>query len=488
MADVADLVRLGEDGVSITWNVACDTNITGYDKTTQIIVSAWFRSTDHSPSNITLKLRWRNVTDGGSFADLVTGSGELRAGTSSGAITNGDQVSASSGCDDAVGGDEEIENESPLLSGTFSGHGKNDHIETQWCVDFSNALDGKEYEFELYNNTGGSSIGTLPATITTEAGSTTYYQSIDGTLISSGTVVRLLTAYKSLDGSLTSSGIATTASIFLQSITGALTSSGIATTTSIFLQSLAGILTSSGKVVKGMFKSLSGGFTSSGNVVKKAFASLSGSLTSSGILTSASIFFQSLSGTFTSNGVVVRILTAYKSLSGSLTSSGSVSRLLTAYRSLGGTLTSSGAITKGMFVSLVGSLSYSGVVSTGSMYLQSLSGVLISSGMISKVRTAYKSLSGSLTSIGIVTTASIFFQSLSGLLTSSGSIIKNTLLSLLGSFTSSGNLSAIEPVPDIPDYIEDMYAYDTITEDVSAYETITEDVYVHDIDTEVITN
>jgi len=173
MADIADFVRFGEDGVSvITWSVVCNTSVTNWNKSTKLIVSAWFRDSDHTPSNIAIKLRWRNLTDNptGSFIDLTT-SGELQRGVSGGAITNTDPVGSSAACGTPVDSQsEEIENESPLLSGTFSGHAKNDYIETQWCIDMSNAHDSDEYQFELYNDTASSQIDILPNTVTIAAG------------------------------------------------------------------------------------------------------------------------------------------------------------------------------------------------------------------------------------------------------------------------------------------------------------------------------
>jgi hypothetical protein len=163
--------RVGLDGVSsITWQIACDgdpPDITGWDTANKAIISVFFQSTVHNPDPESFNPRWRNVTDSGSFATLVTGSGELRAGTSAGAITNGDPVGGSAGCQ-TTEDDEEVENESPLLSKSFD-MSQNAYGEIQFCVDFSNALTGKEYEFELYSNSAGASCGTLSITITTAA-------------------------------------------------------------------------------------------------------------------------------------------------------------------------------------------------------------------------------------------------------------------------------------------------------------------------------
>ena len=161
--------RIGEDGVSsITWNVACDVSETGWVKSVQAIISVDCQSGSHTPPSASLQLRWKNFTDnpGGSFATLVTGSGELRGGASAGAISNTDPIGDVQNCpSDVVDASEEVENESPLQSASLSAS-QEDQIETQWCVDMSNALDGKEYQFELYNATEPESCGTCTPTIT----------------------------------------------------------------------------------------------------------------------------------------------------------------------------------------------------------------------------------------------------------------------------------------------------------------------------------
>jgi len=163
--------RVGLDGASsITWQEVCDTSVVDWVKTNKAIIAATCYSESHSPASESFKLRWRNATDGGSFADLVTGSGELRAGASAGCITNTDPVGDECGCATySVTDSEEVENETPLQTASLAATGKDTNIETQWCVDFSNALDGKEYEFELYSVTDGSSLGTLSCSVTTQS-------------------------------------------------------------------------------------------------------------------------------------------------------------------------------------------------------------------------------------------------------------------------------------------------------------------------------
>jgi hypothetical protein len=137
-----DGARIGKDGAStITWQAACDTSVTDWVKTDEVIFSANAASGSHTPDLESFKLQWRNKSDSGAFADLVTGSGELRAGTSAGCITNGDPVNSTDGCGQGTMTDsEEIENESPLATASLDGATKYDHVEIQGCVDFTNAL------------------------------------------------------------------------------------------------------------------------------------------------------------------------------------------------------------------------------------------------------------------------------------------------------------------------------------------------------------
>jgi hypothetical protein len=170
MAWVVDSIRFGADGgASVSWDEACDVSSVDWDTAVKLIVSASLHSSDHTPGSKSLKLRWRNKTDNptGSFADLVTGSGELRAAASAGALSNTTTpVTTAAGCD-TTALDEEVENESPLQSGTFSPE-KNAIIETQWCIDVSNA-DSDEYEFEIFNVTDDESNGAFAYTVTVAA-------------------------------------------------------------------------------------------------------------------------------------------------------------------------------------------------------------------------------------------------------------------------------------------------------------------------------
>ena len=60
--------RVGLDGVSsIAWQSACDTVVTGWDVSDQAIIAVNHFTQSHTPLGESMKLRWRNATDSGSF-------------------------------------------------------------------------------------------------------------------------------------------------------------------------------------------------------------------------------------------------------------------------------------------------------------------------------------------------------------------------------------------------------------------------------------
>lgn len=164
---VTNGTRIGKDGAgSITWNEACDVSVTGWIETEQAIISVDCVSDSHTPPSDSFQLRWR--VSGGTFAAL-TSSGALRAGTSAGCISNTDPVGDPQNCpSDVIDASEEVENEDPLQSASLAAS-QNDQIETQWCVDMSNAVYEAVYEFELYNVDDSESCGQCTPTITIRA-------------------------------------------------------------------------------------------------------------------------------------------------------------------------------------------------------------------------------------------------------------------------------------------------------------------------------
>ena len=135
--------RIGLDQAgAIAWQEACDTVVTGWDIADQAIVAITAQCGAHTPPGESFKIRWRNKTDSpaGAFADLVTGSGEIRVGASAGCITDTDPVGAECGCEAVqITDSEECETASPAQTGTLTVAAKLDSVEVQVCVDFTNA-------------------------------------------------------------------------------------------------------------------------------------------------------------------------------------------------------------------------------------------------------------------------------------------------------------------------------------------------------------
>lgn len=127
---------------------------------------------------------------------------------------------------------------------------------------------------------------------------TTYTQVVDGTLTSSGALVRKPT--KVLAGTLTSAG-----ALIRQAkkiLAGTLTSSGAIAAIRLFLLSLAGTLTSAGALARKPTKVLAGTLTASGGLIRQAKKILAGTLTSSGVLVRQAK--KVLAGTLTSSGAI----------------------------------------------------------------------------------------------------------------------------------------------------------------------------------------
>ena len=180
---VTNGTRIGVDGAgSITWNEACDVSVNGWVKTDQAIISVDCVSDTHTPPSDSFKLRWQ--ISGGSFADFTqSGINALGAGQSAGAISNTDPVGDPQNCPaDVIDASEEVENESPLQTASLAAS-QNDQIETQWCVDLSNAAFDAVYEFELFNVDNGESCGQCVPTITIETAPVVPINVLEGKLI-----------------------------------------------------------------------------------------------------------------------------------------------------------------------------------------------------------------------------------------------------------------------------------------------------------------
>lgn len=147
---------------------ADDTDVTGYDKSNEFIVVAQIDE-EEGPWNAQYMLRWRDVTDSGSFAELGA-TGEMKRGTAT-VLVNGDAVViGEKACTNTPSGStwqdgEEVEGASTCDAINLADEY---YTEIHFAVNPADADDLHEYEFELYDYTNSASIGTLLATIKTK--------------------------------------------------------------------------------------------------------------------------------------------------------------------------------------------------------------------------------------------------------------------------------------------------------------------------------
>ena len=142
-----------------------DADVVDWVKDDAFILCAMVEALGHSGASGTLQLRWRNVTDSGSFIVLSL-SGELTFGltdlVNGNAVVSGEEVCTPvSGSTLVDGVEREFAND---VSTTLA---QNEYAENQWGVGTSGVLGGKQYEFEIYDATAGAAVGTCLAQITT---------------------------------------------------------------------------------------------------------------------------------------------------------------------------------------------------------------------------------------------------------------------------------------------------------------------------------
>lgn len=149
-----------------------DGNVVDWVKANEIILATQI-NTSKGPIARQYRLHWRNVTDGGSFAQVAHSGGEIEWAVAAETVLEDDipvyQInklcSATPEPTFQTGKQSEGDNILPD-SGTYSLEDEY-YTEFQWGLSLDNALDGKQYEFELYDVTEGTIIGTCGAQITT---------------------------------------------------------------------------------------------------------------------------------------------------------------------------------------------------------------------------------------------------------------------------------------------------------------------------------
>lgn len=147
-----------------SWAAAQDISVTGWIKTSDFILADMLETTVHNSPTATVRLEWRNLTDSGSWT-ILAATGQLKFGA-----TN------------LVGGNPIIHTEEGITPTTPANHedgrenegtnarsvtlARNYHEEDQHSVSPADALDGKEYEFRIYDTTDAVVVGTLICTLT----------------------------------------------------------------------------------------------------------------------------------------------------------------------------------------------------------------------------------------------------------------------------------------------------------------------------------
>ena len=128
---------------------------------------------EKGPWNAQYKLQWRDVTDAGSFADLAS-TGEIKWGTGT-SLTNGTAVTVRA-CTGAGGSGstwqngEEVEGASTADAINLADEY---YTEIHFACSGATANHNHQYEFQLYDATNSSAIGTLAAAITIQNSSPT---------------------------------------------------------------------------------------------------------------------------------------------------------------------------------------------------------------------------------------------------------------------------------------------------------------------------
>ncbi|NIS69994.1 MAG: hypothetical protein GTO12_13940 [Proteobacteria bacterium] len=151
-ARICDTDRVDQSGSD-------DNPVTGWAIGADFIVCININSGGKETEAAQYKLRWRNVTDSGSYADLGT-SGQLTYNSAT-VLVQGTNIPVGNRRCDSQGGDtwqagEEVEGASLCDSIDLADEYES---EIHFGVDCDNALAGKEYAFELYDDTNGASKG-----------------------------------------------------------------------------------------------------------------------------------------------------------------------------------------------------------------------------------------------------------------------------------------------------------------------------------------
>jgi hypothetical protein len=251
---------------------------------------------------------------------------------------------------------------------------------------------------------------------------TTFFQNLDGTLTSSGNLIRQ--TGKALGGTLTSSG----------------------SLLKLVAKVLAGTLSMSGALVKLITKSFAGTLTSAGSLIKQVGKVLGGTLTSSGTLTVIKVALRSFGGTLSMSGTLLKQV--QKPLGGTMTSAGALLRQT--QKGLAGTLSSSGGLLKLIGKLFSGTITSSGVVTITKVVLKAFAGTLSMSGTLT--RQTGKALAGSLSSSGAIVRR--ISKGVAGVLAPAGTLTKRIARTFSGALSFLGSLVVSFRPPNVDNILD----------------------------------
>ena len=152
-------------------------DITGYVKANSFIVVAQIDE-ERGTYTSTYTLYWRDVTDAGAMAPLAaTGECKIIDDTS---LVNGTDILIAGKLCAATGASGSSWQNGEEVSGTATspsfGFLDEYYTELHYAVSCADGQDGHQYEFQLYENTGGSLLAVaLAAAITLEVPAVTYF-------------------------------------------------------------------------------------------------------------------------------------------------------------------------------------------------------------------------------------------------------------------------------------------------------------------------
>lgn len=153
-----------------TWAAAQDVDVTDWVKTNDFIVAAQVEALGHNGGNSELRLEWRNLTDGGAWT-VLSATGQLKYGATD--LVDGNAVIHTEEGISGGAATHEDGRENEGANARTVVVAQNAHEEDQHSVSPADALDGKEYEFRIYDVGDSAVVGTLLCTITMEAGAAT---------------------------------------------------------------------------------------------------------------------------------------------------------------------------------------------------------------------------------------------------------------------------------------------------------------------------